>query len=153
MKLRFLLFIFALSLLALPAMAAEPAFLFSKEIYDQMKPGATVDKIWVSPDYDKGKGVKYAGVEWKADRRNASAKEYLVTSVKGECRDNGAYDLTVWVVSYYEGIMTWDATFLGRIQTPDGKVVATFMQKNSAPKKDANKIIDKAISAIAKELF
>lgn len=106
MKFRSLLFLFAVSLVALPAMAGDPAFLFSKEIYDQMKPGATVDKIWVSPDYDKSKGVKFAGVEWKADRRNASAKDYLVTSVKGECREDGRYDLTVWVVGYLEGVFT-----------------------------------------------
>src|ERR1017187_5695914 len=77
--------------------AADAVKTLPPAIYQQMKHGKKLENVWVGNDYDKAKGFKVNGIEYKAEIRNGAVMDYLPKALATLAKDDSRVTLQVVV--------------------------------------------------------
>lgn len=136
----------------------------SPAMYEAMKSGKKLDKVFVDPAYSKMAGFKVAPVEYKAENRSTAVMEGMAKSLATLAKVDSPYTLHVAVIKVTTktftgfGSVMGKVTVEGRIVDGDGKVVVAFVTGERAgafatASDDYQVACDKIASAIAKDLL
>ena len=156
-----------LGVCAMPARAGDDIKTLPPAVYDQMKSGDKLDKVWVDPSYDKAKGFQVASLAYKAELRIGDVMDALNKNLATLATADSPYTLKVAVVKVTTstyimyGSIKGAVTVEGQILDQESKVVVCFITKEKAPgggmgfggKGDYGFACDKIASAIAKDLL
>ena len=133
-------------------------------MYDAMKSGKKLDKVFVDPAYGKLAGFKVAPIDYKAENRSTAVLEGMTKSLGMLAKSDSVYTLHVTVIKVTTktftgfGSVMGKVTVEGRIVDADGKVVVAFVTGERAGSfataaDDYQVACDKIASAIAKDLL
>jgi len=167
MKNRFFLALAIMAAFCIPSHASDDPKTLAPNVYDQLKSGKKLDKVWISPDYVRSKGFKVEpNVDYKAENRSTQVMEMLPKALGSLARTDSQFTLKVAVVRVTTrtftgfGYISGTLRVEGRIVDADGKVVAAFVTKESGSSgtlgNDTDNYMpacDKIASAIAKDLM
>ena len=144
--------------------AADAVKTLPPAIYQQMKHGKKLENVWVGNDYDKAKGFKVNGIEYKAEIRNGAVMDYLPKALATLAKDDSPVTLQVVVTRVTTKAFTGFGNAMGKvfvegkISDATGKIIAAFTTSGSAGNwgdaaDDFQSACDKVASAIAADLL
>jgi hypothetical protein len=144
--------------------AADAVKTLPPAIYQQMKHGKKLEKVWVGNDYDKTKGFKVNAVEYKAEIRNGAVMDYLPKALATLAKDDSPVTLQVVVTRVTTKAFTGFGNAMGKvfvegkISDATGKIIAAFTTSGSAGNwgdaaDDFQLACDKIASGIATDLL
>jgi hypothetical protein len=133
-------------------------------IYQQMKHGKKLDKVWVGTDYDKTKGFKIGTIEYKAENRNGTVTDYMPKALATLAKSDSPVTLQMTITKVTTKSFTGfgnamgHVTVEGKIVDATGKIIAAFTTSGSAgswgsANDDYQAACDKIASAIAVDLL
>ena len=147
-----------------PALANDDPKTLPSNVYDQLKSGKKLDKVWLTPAFDKSKGFKVAAIEYKAEYRSSEVMDSLPKALKTLEKADSSLTLQIAIIKVSTktftgfGNVMGAITVEGRILDAEGKVVAAFRTKEKAGsfgsgKDDYTVAADKIATAIAADLL
>ena len=133
-------------------------------IYQQMKHGKQLEKVWVGTDYDKTKGFKVSAVEYKAEIRNGTVMDYMPKALATLEKSDSPVTLQVIITKVTTKSFTGFGNAMGKvfvegkISDATGKIMAAFTTSGSAGSwggvnDDFQLACDKIASEIAADLL
>lgn len=133
-------------------------------MYEAMKSGKKLDKVFVDPAYGKQAGFKVAPIEYKAENRSTAVMEGMAKSLATLAKVDSSYTLHLTVIKVTTktftgfGSVMGKVTVEGRILDAEGKVLVAFVTGERAgafatASDDYQVACDKIASAIAKDLL
>jgi hypothetical protein len=158
------LFLAFCGLFVMPMKASDDPKTLPPAMYEQLKSGKKLDKVWVDPSYDKAKGFKVAPLAYKAELRVGDVMDSLNKVLGTLATADSGFTLKVAVVKVSTktftgfGNIMGAVTVEGQVLDTDGKVVAAFITKEKAGgfgggKDDYATACDRIASDIAKDLL
>lgn len=150
-------------LFALPVVAGDDVKTLPAAMYDTMKSGKKLDKVFVDPSYDKSKGFKLGEVEFRAESLNSTVIDGMKKSMAMITKREAPYTLHVVVVKVTTKTFTGFGNLMGkvfiegRIVDENGKLVAAFLASERAGTvgmgaDDYQVACDKIATDVAKDL-
>lgn len=139
------------------AHAGDPVKTLTPEMYGQMKAGQKLEKVWVSPTFDKTKGFKAGDVIWKVEERNPEVRTLLTDGLKDLAKATSPYTMNLTVVNFSTGARGKVAVE-GVVVDAEGKIFAAFSMATKTSLFLARGVnpwsapVNEIISAIAKDL-
>lgn len=133
-------------------------------MYESMKSGKKLNKVFVDPAYIRQTGFKVAPIQIKGENRSVVAFDALtkaLTLVSSSDSPNSLQVTIVEVTAKYPtgfGNVMGHIAVEGKVVSPDGKVLAAFVTSEragtfGAEMDDYPAACDKIMSAIAKDLL
>jgi len=160
--------VFFATLMASPLVAADEIKTLPPAMYESMKSGKKLDKVFVGPEYSRTQGFSLGDLEYKAEERSVDLKEYIPRSIGDLAKPKATNKLHLTVVEYKickpgffanvgaDGYVVLE----GRIVNADGTLVAAFRAKGkyndlgrSGRGHSFRDAVDQIASAIAKDLL
>jgi len=137
---------------------------FPPAVYQQMKHGKQLDKVWVGTDYDKTKGFKVGAVEYRAEKRNGTVMDYMPKTLAPLAKGDSPVTLQVIITKVSTKSFTGFGNAMGKVFVEGkiidatGKIIAAFTTSGSAGNwgdaaDDFQSACDKITSEIATDLL
>jgi hypothetical protein len=137
---------------------------FPPAIYQQMKHGKQLEKVWIGANYDKAKGFKVGAVEYRAEKRNGMVMDYMPKALAPLAKSDSPVTLQVIITKVTTKSFTGFGNAMGKVYVEGkitdatGKIIAAFTTSGSAGNwgdaaDDFQSACDKVASAIAADLL
>jgi len=152
-------------LFSLPVLAGDEVKTLPAAMYDSMKSGKKLEKVFVDPSFDRAKGFKLSEVEYRDELLNSSITDALKKSIGMVVRSDSPYTLHLAIVNVTTktftgfGDVMGKLTVEGKILDAEGKVVVAFIAREKSGHgaglsgaEDYSVATDKIATAIAKDL-
>jgi hypothetical protein len=148
-------------LCSLPMLAGDAIKTFPPAMYDAMKGGKKLDKVFIDPAYDRSKGFKMGAIDYHADFRSSQVIESLPKALGAIAKGDGEYTLKIAVVKVTTfsagGWVKGKLGVEGQIVDKEGRVLVAFATTVSSAGgingDDYMLASDKIASAIYKDLL
>lgn len=136
--------------------------LLPEAVAADMKKGKDLDRVWISPAYDKAKGFSIGEVSYQVEERNDGVDKYLPTALAEIANPDAPCSLQLRIVqldlrSSIKGISGAKLKVEGVLQAKDGTLLAAFSTRETADGTgdlvdDCRTATRKVVQAIAKTL-
>jgi len=128
---------------SLPMMAGDEVKSLPPAMYDSMKSGKKLDKVFVDPAYDRTKGFKLGTVDFRAEFRSTKLIENLPKALGSIQKGSSDCTLNVTVVkaapqkmAFPMGVHKAKLTVEGQVVDRNGKVLVAFVADEKCPTND-----------------
>lgn len=128
-------------------------------MYEIMKSGKKLDKVFIDQSYDRKIGFKLGTIEYLADNRKPHVLKEMTEMVGMLVKNQSPYTLNLSIVKVTNasfigvGYVMGRVTVEGKIVDADGKIVAAFLTREAAMADDYQVACEKIVNAIAKDLL
>jgi len=148
-----------------PIVPPEPVVmtpLLPEAVAADMKKGKDLDRVWISPAYDRAKGFSIGEVSYQVEERNDGVDKYLPTALAEIANPDAPCSLQLRIVqldlrSSIKGISGAKLKVEGVLKAQDGTLLAAFSTRETADGTgdlvdDCRTATRKVVQAIAKTL-